>query len=113
MSTVAYASFHGIDFPRLRLVSPYDIVSSVVMQTASGATHLPAVAGVKGKPQRNPMFECGLNSSANGLTPVPKRIDGPTIVSCRRCTMIALLRLSREGLLKWSACARRPVRGRR
>jgi hypothetical protein len=92
---------------RVRLLDPYTIVASVVMRTKSGRTHLPCIA------DRGSMFECGQNTAANPVRGGAERIDGPTLITCKRCTLLALMTLGRRGLLKWSACARRPRSSRR
>lgn len=108
MSLNDWSGPHGdLHSPRVRLLDPYTLVANEVLRTVSGKTHIPCVIGRRGLE----MFECGKNSAMRRVRGPVERIRGPTLVTCLKCTLIALQRLGRDGKLKWSACARKAKRG--
>lgn len=83
--------------PRVRLLSPYVLVADRAAQSKSGLTHLATLVTENGAVRLDPMTECGMNTA---LKPQPMAwVKGPVRIGCRRCTIIALLTLAREGRL--------------
>lgn len=78
---------------RVRMAGPYSVVADVCYQTSSGKTHVAAVNHSK-----DPIFECGLNSASRPLRNAVQ--NGPTLITCCRCALLAISRLLRDGKIE-------------
>lgn len=78
-------------------VRGYSLVAERAAQSKSGLTHLASLCEKNGVVDVDPMTDCGLNS---GSRPRPmKWVNGPVLITCKRCTINGFLRLCCEGKL--------------